>query len=71
MHRTEFKGTRIALGMTQGEAARLMQVEVQTVHRWETGKAAIPKAATVLMTGMLLQQLGLPVKVLELCKNFV
>lgn len=71
MHPAEFKGTRIALGMPQSVAARLLQVEVQTVYRWENGKTAIQKAAAVLMTGMLLEQLGLPVSVLDLCKSFV
>ncbi len=45
----EFRFLRREMLMSQSTLAHLLDVGEQTVHRWETGKASIPKAAEALL----------------------
>lgn len=45
----EFRFLRREMLMSQSTLAHLLDVGEQTVHRWETGKAGMPKAAEALL----------------------
>ena len=45
----EIRFLRRELLMSQSTLARLLDVGEQTVHRWETGKTTMPRAADVLL----------------------
>ncbi len=45
----EFRFLRREMLMSQSTLARLLNVGEQTVHRWETGKVNVPKAAEALL----------------------
>jgi transcriptional regulator with XRE-family HTH domain len=45
----EIRFLRHELEMSQALLAKLLQVTEQTVHRWEKGKAGIPKPAETLI----------------------
>ena len=45
----EFRFLRREMLMSQSTLAHLLDVGEQTVHRWEAGKASIPKAAEALL----------------------
>ena len=52
----EFRFLRREMFMSQSTLARLLDVGEQTVHRWETGKAGIPKAAEALLRFMYMEE---------------
>lgn len=45
----EFRFLRHEMQMSQSTLASLLEVAEQTVHRWETGKTAIPKPVEALI----------------------
>jgi len=52
----ELRFLRQEMLLSQANLAKLLQVTEQTVHRWETAKADIPKPAESLIRFMYMQQ---------------
>jgi DNA-binding transcriptional regulator YiaG len=52
----EIRFLRQEMTLSQANLAKLLEVTEQTVHRWETGKADIPKAAETIIRFLYLQQ---------------
>jgi hypothetical protein len=56
------RGTLLRLGLTQMEAARLMQIDPRTMRRWISGTAPIPGLAwACLAAWCALDDAGLPI----------
>ncbi len=55
----ELRFLRTEMGMTQGELAKLVHCDAQTVARWEKGKWAIDGAAEALVRMLAVQRLEL------------
>ena len=53
----EIRFLRQEMLLSQGNLAKLLGVTEQTVHRWETGKADVPKPAEALIRSLYLDQL--------------
>jgi putative transcriptional regulator len=53
----EIRFLRQEMLLSQGNLAKLLGVTEQTVHRWETGKADVPKPAESLIRSLYLDQL--------------
>ena len=52
------KEKRLKLGLTQGQLAELLGVQLNTVSRWEIGALAVPRVVDLAMEG--LEHRGLP-----------
>lgn len=68
----ELRFLRTEMGYTQAELARIVQVDTQTVGRWERGETPIPGAADMLVRKLVLERLGLEetVPVEELARRY-
>ena len=51
----EMRFLRREMLMSQATLAHLLKVSEQTIHRWETGKSAFPKAAEALIRRLYLE----------------
>ena len=47
-----------AAGATQGEAARLLEVDARTARRWCLGESIMPRAAAILLDARLYLRAG-------------
>lgn len=45
----EFRKLRRAMGLSQDELSKMIDVSVRGVRRWETGEVAIPKIAELAL----------------------
>ena len=48
----ELRARRVGLGLTQGDVARLMEVDPRTVRRWESGAARAPDELRVRLDAL-------------------
>jgi transcriptional regulator with XRE-family HTH domain len=58
MKGTKLKEKRLKLGLTQGQLAELLGVQLNTVSRWEIGALAVPRVVDLAMEA--LEHRGLP-----------
>ena len=58
----ELRFLRTEMGMTQGELAKLVHRDEQTVARWEKGKTVIDGAAEAIVRTLAVQRLQLELK---------
>jgi DNA-binding transcriptional regulator YiaG len=54
--RREFRESRLLLGLTQGEVAKLFGMHRNTVTKWEGGMLALPRIAGWAMRGLLAEK---------------
>jgi DNA-binding transcriptional regulator YiaG len=52
MSATEFKKLRAKKGYSQSELARLFEVTVMTISRWETGRRKVPHYALIALESL-------------------
>lgn len=56
MHPASLTAAREVLGLTQADLARILDVNVRTPSRWETGATPIPTVVSKLIVAALMSQ---------------